>query len=95
MEEVDHIMASVQAIFELVQGELGTAAETMTDGRWTGLSADARMILATKAREEVNKLKPIFDRVKQSLDTLPGCQLTPSELEARIEAKKLQLANLK
>lgn len=95
MEEADDIATSVQSIFELVQVEFAQAAATMDPGKWTGLDADARARLTKHCREEVNKLRDVFLRVQATIDAVPGCDRTASEIDeeaAELEALRAREA---
>lgn len=54
MEEADDVFVAVQAVLEYVQTEFTQAAQAMPDGKWWGLSHEARQRIAVKSREEVS-----------------------------------------
>lgn len=101
MEEADDIMVSIGAIFEVVQEQFLAAAEGMHQGlppgapvRWTGLEGDARADTTRRLREEVNRLKAVFDRIAASIDASPAASLRPEEVEAEKARLRGVLAGL-
>ena len=89
------MLIAVQELFEVVQSELLAAAASMEGGKWSGLDPDARGRIGRKTREEVNRLRAVFDGIHATIDTLPGAHLTPRELECAIEDTGARLARLR
>lgn len=83
--EMDAIVAAVQALVEVVQSEFVATAGDNRDGRWHGLESDARDRVTRKAREEARRLQAAFDRVQAAIDELPAGDVGPREL-ARLVA---------
>lgn len=92
MNEADAIMSSIQAVMEHVSAEFSQA--DVQGGRWAGVDTDARLRLARRIREEVNRLTEVFERVRGTIAAAPGGDLASDELERRIAAQQRELARL-
>ena len=80
-DDVDSVMASVQAILEIVAASFTEAAAKAGAARWSGLPADERHRVDTLARAEVNRLRAVLLRAGRALDASPGLRLTAHELD--------------
>lgn len=96
MDEADDLVVAVQSILEHVQAEFGAAGDAADDGagRWVGVDADARLRLARRIRDEVNRLAAVFGRVRATIDAVPGGRLTAAELDAALAAERAELMRL-
>lgn len=99
MQEADDIMTAVQAVVEHVTAEFSAAAGAAgagagAPGRWAGVDADARLRLAQRIRDEVNRLGDVFERVRATVQAVPGGDVTPDALDAALEAERAELARL-
>lgn len=92
MNEADAIMSSIQAVMEHVSAEFSQA--DVAGGHWAGVDTDARLRLARRIREEVNRLTEVFERVRATIAAAPGGDLASDELERRIAQQQRELAQL-
>ena len=96
MAEADDIMAAIQAILEVAQGEFSSVLVEAGGGmggmpRWGGVDADARLRISRRVRDEVNRLREAFVRVRAAIDAVPGGDMTPAELEAAMCGEQREL----
>lgn len=94
LEDSFAIINHVQAILDVTTTEFTAAAAAATDGKWTGLGADARQRLAQKSREEVHALQAAFARVRARMDADKGQGMSAAELEAAIAAAEAEATRL-
>jgi hypothetical protein len=84
-DDVDSVMASVQAILEIVAASFAAAAPPAAAApaaaRWPGLPADERQRVDALARAEVNRLRAVLLRAGRALDASPGLRLSARELD--------------
>ena len=93
--DADAIMIAVQEIFEVVQAEFLVAAEGIEKGgTWSGVDADARGRITRKTREEVNRIKSVFDRIQAGISAVDGAHMTPQQLEDAIRDERVKLDRL-
>lgn len=88
------IVQHVQAILETVTAEFAAARATMTDGRWSGLDAEARKRVATRTREEVSQVQLAFERARVKLEGFKGKDASKQELHRALVAEAAEAERL-
>ena len=101
-DDADDTMAAIQSILEAAQSEFSAASTPSSSigaggagpARWAGVDADARLRLSRRVREEVNRLREVFVRVRGAIDAVPGGDMTEAELDAAMRAEERELARV-